>query len=58
MTDKFEAGELEAIFDVNYFLRHVDDIFKRLGLTDSQWRGRVNLDEYEELAPDDVLRTG
>ncbi len=58
VTDKFEAGELEAIFDVNYFLRHVDDIFKRLGLTDSQWRGRVNLDEYEELAPDDVLRTG
>ena len=58
VTGKLEPKELEAIFDVNYFLRHVDDIFKRLGLTESQWRRRVNLDEYEELAADDVLRTG
>ncbi len=58
VSRKLEPNELDAIFDVNYFLRHVDDIFKRLGLTESQWRGRVNLDQYEELAADDVLRTG
>jgi len=29
--------ELEALFDYNYYLRYVDDIFERLGLTDKQW---------------------
>jgi len=29
--------ELEALFDYNYYLRFVDDIFRRLGLTDKQW---------------------
>jgi adenylosuccinate lyase len=29
--------ELEALFDYNYYLRFVDDVFRRLGLTDKQW---------------------
>jgi adenylosuccinate lyase len=31
------APELEALFDYNYYLRYVDDIFGRLGLTGKQW---------------------
>jgi adenylosuccinate lyase len=29
--------ELEALFDYNYYLRYVDDVFQRLGLTGKQW---------------------
>jgi adenylosuccinate lyase len=31
--------ELEPLFDEQYYLRFVDDIFTRLGLTESQWKG-------------------
>ena len=34
------ASELEALFDYNYYLRYVDDIFERLGLTGKQWQGK------------------
>ena len=30
--------ELEAIFDYQYYLGHVNEIFNRLGLTEAQWR--------------------
>ncbi|MFC1967242.1 adenylosuccinate lyase [Chloroflexota bacterium] len=30
--------EIESLFDYQYYLRHVDDVFKRLGLTMSQWK--------------------
>ncbi len=33
--------ELKNIFDYQYYLRHVDDIFLRLGLTKSQWQGSI-----------------
>lgn len=29
--------ELEALFDYNYYLRYVDEVFERLGLTGKQW---------------------
>ncbi|MDO8716933.1 MAG: adenylosuccinate lyase, partial [Dehalococcoidales bacterium] len=32
------SGELEKIFDYQYYLRHIDEIFQRLGLTESQWK--------------------
>jgi adenylosuccinate lyase len=32
-------AELEPLFDEKYYLRYIDDIFKRLGLTEAQWRG-------------------
>jgi adenylosuccinate lyase len=31
------AAELEALFDYSYYLRYVDDVFSRLGLTGKQW---------------------
>jgi adenylosuccinate lyase len=33
--------ELEALFDVQYYLRFVDDVFERLGLTGPQWMERI-----------------
>ncbi|MEK7354398.1 MAG: lyase family protein, partial [Chloroflexota bacterium] len=30
--------ELEPLFDYDYYLRYVDDIFQRLGLTETQWK--------------------
>jgi adenylosuccinate lyase len=33
--------ELEALFDYQPYLQHVDEIFQRLGLTKSQWQGIV-----------------
>ncbi len=41
--------ELEKIFDYQYYLQHVDEIFQRLGLTKSQWRGSIS--KSMELRP-------
>jgi adenylosuccinate lyase len=38
VTDALPLRELEALFDVGYYLRYVDDIFNRLGLTQTQWK--------------------
>ena len=32
VIDKLSESELEAVFDYNLFLKHVDTIFQRLGL--------------------------
>ena len=34
--------ELEAIFDYQYYLGHVNEIFNRLGLTEAQWRDKYS----------------
>ena len=34
--------ELDSLFDYQYYLRYVDDIFERLGLTKAQWKGAVS----------------
>jgi adenylosuccinate lyase len=39
VTAVLPAEELEPLFDEQYYLRYVDDIFTRLGLTESQWKG-------------------
>jgi adenylosuccinate lyase len=39
ITAKVTVNELESLFDYNYYLRYVDEIFKRLGLTETQWQG-------------------
>jgi len=44
--------ELEDIFDYHFYLRHVDEIFKKVGLTKSQWRG--NSAKTGGLAPRSV----
>ena len=42
-------SELEPLFDYQYYLRHVDEIFERLGLTRAQWKGGVP--ELIDLTP-------
>ena len=42
--------ELEAIFDYQYYLGHVNEIFNRLGLTEAQWR-----DKYSKTTPTNLI---
>ncbi|MEL7562044.1 adenylosuccinate lyase [Dehalogenimonas sp. 4OHTPN] len=42
--------ELEKVFDYKFYTRHVDDIFKRLGLTAAQWKSRAETGP-EKLSP-------
>ena len=49
VTDTISTQELEALFDYQYYLQHVDEIFQRLGLTKSQWQGSIS--ESMELGP-------
>ena len=46
--------ELEGLFDHRYYLRYVDDIFQRLGLTEAQWREEVGRSGPLDLAPRSV----
>ncbi|MFC1962033.1 adenylosuccinate lyase [Chloroflexota bacterium] len=41
--------ELELLFDYQYYLRYVDEIFERLGLTMAQWQGTAS--RTTSLAP-------
>jgi len=41
--------ELEAVFDYQHYLQHVDEIFRRLGLTKSQWQ--ASIPENTDLTP-------
>ena len=41
--------ELEPLFDYQYFLRHVNEVFERLGLTKTQWKGAIS--EPADLSP-------
>ncbi|MBI2836389.1 MAG: adenylosuccinate lyase [Chloroflexi bacterium] len=49
VTATLPSDELEKLFDYQYYLRHVDDIFHRLGLTENQWKEK--LERSGELAP-------
>lgn len=51
VTAVLPPTELEPLFDYQYYLRYIDDIFKRLGLTRSQWRERPGTAGPSELAP-------
>jgi adenylosuccinate lyase len=48
------AVELESLFDYQYYLRHVDEIFERLGLTEAQWKDKIGRIKPGELAPRSV----
>jgi adenylosuccinate lyase len=50
VTAKLPPDELEPLFDAKYYLRYIDDIFKRLGLTEIQWREKT-LGGPSDLAP-------
>jgi len=49
IKEVISTEELEAIFDYQHYLRYVDEVFQRLGLTKSQWQG--NIGETMELGP-------
>jgi adenylosuccinate lyase len=51
VTASLPQGELETLFDYQYYLRYVDDIFQRLGLTEAQWHEKPGRAEPSELAP-------
>jgi adenylosuccinate lyase len=48
VTASLPPGELEKLFDYQYYLRHVDEIFRRLGLTEAKRSGRT---KTGKLAP-------
>jgi adenylosuccinate lyase len=41
ITSVLPPDELAALFDYRHHLQHVDEIFRRLGLTKSQWQGTI-----------------
>ncbi len=43
--------ELEPLFDSQYYLRYIDEIFKRLGLTEAQWKEKPGIAKSSELVP-------
>ena len=49
VTATLPPEELETLFDYQYYLQYVDEIFQRLGLTKSQWQGSIS--ESTELRP-------
>jgi len=51
VTATLPSEELEPLFDYQYYLRYIDEIFKRLGLTEAQWKERPGFAEPTELSP-------
>ena len=51
VKSKLTDEELESLFDYRYYTRHVDEIFKRLGLTAAQWN-KTSTETYENYVPD------
>jgi adenylosuccinate lyase len=49
VTAVLPPSELEPLFDYQYYLRHIDDIFVRLGLTKTQWK--PSMTKPTDLAP-------
>jgi adenylosuccinate lyase len=49
VTAALPKDELKSLFDETYYTRYVDDVFKRLGLTERQWQS--DLIETSGLAP-------
>jgi len=45
VTATLPPEELEPLFDEQYYLRYIDEIFKRLGLTEAQWKERPGIAE-------------
>jgi adenylosuccinate lyase len=51
VTDALPPEELEPLFNEQYYLRYIDDIFKRIGLTETQWKGKASNTLPNDLAP-------
>ncbi len=54
VTATLPPEELEPLFDHQYYLRYIDEIFKRLGLTEAQWKERPGITEPTELNPETI----
>jgi adenylosuccinate lyase len=48
VTVSLPPKELEPLFDYEYYLRYIDDIFQRLGLTEAQWKETLSRIEAGE----------
>jgi adenylosuccinate lyase len=48
VTAQLSESELASLFDYGYFVRHVDEVFQRLGLTEKR---KVKAAKAGELAP-------
>ena len=51
VTAVLPPEELEPLFNEQYYLRYIDDIFKRVGLTATQWKEKATTTEDRGLAP-------
>ena len=51
VTTVLPTNELEPLFDEQYYLRYIQDIFERLGLTERQWQEKTVPPEPDDLAP-------
>ncbi len=49
VTAILPQSELESLFDYQYYLRYIDEIFGRLGLTKAQWK--TSMTRPTDLAP-------
>jgi len=54
VTATLPSEELEPLFDEQYYLRYIDEIFKRLGLTEAQWKESPGIAEPTELTPETI----
>jgi len=51
VTAVLPPDDLASLFDEQYYLRYVNDIFERLGLTERQWKGKSAAPDPRDLAP-------
>ena len=51
VTATLPQDELEPLFNEQYYLRYVNEIFERLGLTEAQWKEKPGVAKPSELAP-------
>jgi adenylosuccinate lyase len=54
VMEVIKGKELEDIFDYKYYLGHVNEIFTRLGLTESQWREHPPAKRRGKLSPGNI----
>ncbi|MFC1910668.1 adenylosuccinate lyase [Chloroflexota bacterium] len=54
VTKVLPEKELEVLFDYQYYLRYVHEIFQRLGLTEAQWKTSSTKKDFNNLAPDSI----
>ncbi|MFA5316499.1 MAG: adenylosuccinate lyase [Dehalococcoidales bacterium] len=51
VTSMLSSGDLDALFDEQYYLRHVNELFQRLGLTGRQCYEKTSKVNPKELSP-------